>query len=122
MARRLILLVASDHQRLQTWHRHARGAGHLVLPASTITQATIWVRKVRPALVLTEVELADGRAVAFLREIRSIARLEHVRVVIIGIPDGPEHDHLQRDPHAHVRHIEDDAGIRDVLDEFLNAA
>lgn len=122
MARHLILLVAADDQRLQTWHYHVRDAGHLALPASTITQATLWVRKVRPALILADVEVSDGRAVRLLGEIRASAKLDHIQVVIVGVLHDDEHAHVQRDPHTHVRHLDDDAAIREVLDEFLNAA
>ena len=75
--------------------------------------------KVRPDLVLADVELADGRAPALIRAMRAIAALEQVPVVMLGAVTMEEHRDLACDSLVHVREVADDGAIGALLEEFL---
>ncbi len=122
MARHLILLVCSDDARLDARRHAVKRAGYWSLPAPSLDRALFLVGKIRPTLVLTDVEVADGRAPSLLRAIRTMAALEHVRVVIVGPLTPEEQSEVAADPHTHVRHLADDEALTSLLHEYLDAA
>ena len=115
----LVLIITSDAQRRDTWHTATRSAGHHALPAHTLAQAIFLLGKVRPTLVVTDAELADGRVLALLRHLRAVESLTAVVVVVFGDVTAEEHEHIAADTLSHVRHR--DAPIERVLDEFITA-
>ncbi len=122
MARHLILLVSSDDTQLHARRHAIRRAGYWSLPAPSLDRAIFLVSKIRPALVLTDVEVEGGRAPSLLRAIRAAAALEHVRVVIIGPLTPDEQSEIEADPHAHVHHLTSDEDLSGILHKYLDAA
>jgi DNA-binding response OmpR family regulator len=84
-----------------------------------MARALFLLGKVRPDLVLADVELADGRAPALIRTMRAIAALEQVPVVMLGAVTAEEHRDLARDSLVHVREVADVGAIGALLEEFL---
>jgi PleD family two-component response regulator len=116
---RLVLVVCSDDQRLPARQAVVRRAGSRALPASSMARALFLLGKVRPDLVLVDVELADGRALALIHAMRGVAALEQVRVIVLGAVTAEEHRDLARDPLVHVREVADDGAIGALLEAFL---
>ncbi len=122
MQRHIVLVVSSDDERLQARHDLVRRAGHMPLPASTINRALFLMSKVRPSLVLTDSKLPDGYADALLSELRAMAAMQHVVVVVLGVLPSDNHARVVQDLRAHVRHADDDTEIGGLLKEHLSAA
>lgn len=120
MARHLILIVSSDARRRDAWHSATRRAGHHVLPAHTLERALVLLSKVRPALVLADGALDDGRVLVLLRHVREVEPLARVVVVVLGDVTAEEREHIATDDLSHVRRT--DARVEQVLDEFLDVA
>jgi DNA-binding response OmpR family regulator len=87
-----------------------------------MSRALALLAKVRPSLVLTDAELADGRAHALIRAMRAVAALEEVRVVVLGVVTAEERHDLADDYYVHVRQVDDDTGIGGLLEAFLGGA
>lgn len=126
---RIILIASSDPRRLQGRERAVRAAGYYALPASTLDRALALARKVRPAAVLADAGLDDGRAPALLRGLRAVAGLGQVGVVFLGSLTADERDQVAGDPGAQVwdeREYDGDGEERDddgtPLSELLDRA
>jgi len=75
---------------------------------------------VRPSVVVTDAELADGRVLALLRHLRAGEPLAAVVVVVFGDVATEEQERIAVDSLSHVRSV--DTPIGQVLDEFIAAA
>lgn len=117
MARRLILIVCSDNHRLQAWDIVVRHAGYRGWPVSTLHRARGLVRNIRPALVLMDAELSDGRASVFLPQMRALASLAEVPVLILGVLTPEEQALVERDTYVHLQQVDDADG--DTLSALL---
>jgi DNA-binding response OmpR family regulator len=84
-----------------------------------MARALFLLGKVRPDLVLADVELSDGRAPALIRAMRAMAALEQVQVVMLGAVTAEERRDLACDSLVHVREAADDGAIGALLEEFL---
>ena len=124
MVRHAILIAASDERRLYAWHSLVRRAGYWPLPAPTLARALWWVHKVRPAMVLVEAGLADGRAAGLLQAMRALPPVAEVPVVVLGALTAEERDPAARDPYVVVWPREHDAGdpTARLLDDVLRTA
>jgi len=122
VTRHIILVVSSDDERLQGWHRVVRRTGHNPLPAPTIRRAVFLANKVRPSLVLTDPALPDGYAHLLLRELRAIAGTGHVVIVVLGVLLLEHHQYVAQDRHAQVWPVHDDDALERLLKEHLSAA
>jgi DNA-binding response OmpR family regulator len=120
MSRHLVLILTSNAQRRDIWQTATRSAGHHAPPAHTLERALFFLSKVRPRLVLTDAELADGRVLALLRHLREFAPYARVVVVVFGDVTAEEHEHIAADTLTHVRRV--DAPIGQILDELIAAA
>jgi DNA-binding NtrC family response regulator len=116
----LVLIITSHAQRRDTWHTATRSAGHHALPAHTVDRALFLLSKVRPSMVVTDVELEDGRVLVLLRHLRAVEPLAPVVVVVLGDVTAEEQEYIAADTLTHVRPA--DAPIGRILDEFLAAA
>ena len=115
MTRQVILVVSSQPPRLDARVALVRQAGHWPLPASTLRRAIFLACKIRPALVVVDADLSDGRATALVQELRTVPALQDVRVLIMGDVTPRESDVLTRDPAVEVRPPLDAATLRGLL-------
>ncbi len=115
----LVLIITADAQRRDTWLTATRSAGHHALPAHTLERALYLLGKVRPRLVVTDAELADGRVLALLRHLRAVEPLAAIVIVVLGDVNAEEQEHIATDSLSHVRPV--DALIERVLAEFIAA-
>jgi hypothetical protein len=121
MARHLILVVCSDDQRRGAWQVAVRRFARWAVPAPTLHRALVLLNTVRPALVFTDAELADGRAVALIRAMRAVPALEQVRVVVLGRVTPDEVHDLAGDPYVHLPQVSDHDAIGGLLEQLLAA-
>ena len=124
MARHAILIATSDAQRLSAWHGLVRRAGDWPLPAPTLTRALWWMRKIRPAVVLVDAGLTDGRAAVLLSAMRALPRMGDAPVVVLGALTAEEHAQVAHDPYVVLwpaEHVADDTLAR-LLDDMLSGA
>ena len=84
MAHHLVLVVSSDPDRRAATAAVVRAASHRPLAADTGRRALVLLGEVRPALLLIDAALADGRAVALLQALRRVPVAAHVPVVVRG--------------------------------------
>jgi CheY-like chemotaxis protein len=121
MARHLILVVCSDEQRRAAWHAAVRRLGRWVVPAPTLNRALAVRNTVRPALVFTDADLADGRAVALIQAMRAVPALEQVPVVVLGRVAPDEGHDLAGGPYVHRPQVSDHDAIGGLLEQLLAA-
>lgn len=121
MARRVLLVVCSDPDRLDKRQAAVHSVGYLSLPAPSISRALFLLHKLRPALVLTDATLVDGPAWSLVERMRAFVPLQRVPVVILGSPTPEEQSHTTGDPYTEVRQIDDgdSAVITGVLEDAL---
>ncbi len=118
---RLILIVGPDPRRRAERHRRVRAAGHQALSAATAVHALALAGKVRPSVVLTEMDLGDeGRALALVRALRAREALRGVPVVLIGVLTAEEHAVVADDGRLRVHTGAEEALIA-LVDEVLAA-
>jgi len=97
----LVLVVSSHPARQATSAATVRAAGYWPLAADTARRALALLDELRPAVILTDAALIDGRAVALLHALRHIPDLARVPVVVRGPLTLDEHHCLANDVAAH---------------------
>ena len=121
MARHLNLVVCSDEQRRGAWPAAVRRLGRRAVSAPTLDRALVVQNTVRPALVFTDADLADGRAVALIRALRAVSVLEQVCMVVFGLVTPDEGHDLAGDPYVDVLQGSDNDAIGGLLDQLRAA-
>ncbi|MCA1599079.1 MAG: hypothetical protein LC769_08680, partial [Chloroflexi bacterium] len=102
----------------ETPRRECRVAHHLVLVVSSDPdrRALVLLGEVRPALLLIDAALADGRAVALLQALRRVPVAAHVPVVVRGPVTLDEQHHIADDLAARGGlRLDDDAALYALL-------
>ena len=121
MARYLILVVCSDDQRCGAWRAAVRRLGRWASPAPALNRALVVLNKVRPVLVFTDADLADGCAVALIRALRGVPALEQVRVVVLGRVTPDEGHDLAGAPYVDMPQGSDNEAIGGLLEQIRAA-
>ena len=119
MARQVILVVDSHLPRLQARQALVRRAGFLPLPAPSVGRACALLRKVRPAMVLSEAQLDDGHSADLLQGLRAVASMEHVPMAVLGTLTPGEHRALTGASHVYVPESGDEDAIIALLRDVL---
>lgn len=117
MARRVVLLITSDHE--DAWQAAVRRAGYLPLPAPTISRALFLVNKVRPAVILLDAEVMGAETIEAIRELRLAPTIDAVPVVVLGALTREQHASARREPQVLVRQVDNPDGILAVLEEVV---
>jgi hypothetical protein len=117
MARHLSFVVCSDEQRHGAWRAAVRRLGRWAVPAPTLNRALVVRNTVRLALVVTDADLTDGRAVALIRVLRAVPALAEARVVVLGLVTPDEGHDLAGDPYVDVPQGSDNEAIGGLLDQ-----
>jgi DNA-binding NtrC family response regulator len=117
-----VLIDSADPHRLDSWSATLRRTECLPLEAATVREAREWVHAVCPDLVLSDAALPDGRAIAFLHDLRGVRALERVPVVVRGEVTASERRYVDRDPHAQVQQVDDPHALIALVEEILHSA
>ena len=121
MARHRSFVVCSDEQGRGAGPAAVRRLGRWALPAPTLNRALVVRNTVRPALVVTDADLADGRAVALIRVLRAVPALAEVHVVVLGLMSPDEGHDLAGDPDVDAPQGSDTEAISGLLEQLRAA-
>lgn len=119
MARRVILVASADDARLDRWLSLVRQAGYLPLPATSITRVFALLRKVRPALVLTDAVFPDGDASDLQEDMRAVNAQANVPLIVTGAAMDRVSFDLSRDKLTTLHEGDDDTSIQTLLEQVL---
>ena len=121
MARHRSFVVCSDEQGRGAGPAAVRRLGRWAVPAPPLNFALVVQNTVRPALVFTDADLADGRAVALIRALRAVPALEQVCTVVLGrVTPDQGHDPAGA-PDVNVPQGSDNDTISSLLKQFRAA-
>lgn len=116
----VILVVSAAPQRRRDWQAAVRRAGHLPLTAASLRRAQELMQWIRPALVLADAALPDGRAATLFQALASATPRRHVPMVLHGALTSEEHAQLARGAYEVSEHASaDDGAIRVLLNHVL---
>jgi DNA-binding response OmpR family regulator len=77
-----ILLIEPDYILAKTYHGTLSRAGHRVTPTAGAQAALIAADRVRPDLVILELQLIEHSGIEFLYEFRSYPDWQHIPVLL----------------------------------------
>lgn len=116
----VILVVSAAPQRRRDWQAAVRRAGHLPLTAASLRRAQELMQWIRPALVLADAALPDGRAATLFQALAGATPRRHVPMVLHGALTSDEHAQLARGAYEVSEHAgADDGAIKLLLKHVL---
>ena len=89
-AGRLVLVVEGDRTRLAFLAQALRQGGFQVFTASDSLQGFALAVRERPAVIVSDMQMAAGGGDAFLRRLQASSRISSVPVVVVTGSVGPE--------------------------------
>ncbi len=119
MARRVILVASPDDVRLERWISVIRQAGYLPLPATSVARVLALLRKVRPALVLSDTVFPDGDPSDIQEDMRTVGAQTHVPLIVLDSMTDHMLLDLARDKLTTLHQGDDDASVQSLLEQVL---